>query len=72
MTVSFFVAFGWPFVELEVKVTFAEPGFFAVMFVMDVPGASGWPSGGAMYLVPVTVTAPEPEADQRWPCSVGS
>lgn len=41
VTVSFFVELGAPFVALAVKVTFAVPAFFAVMLVIDVPGASG-------------------------------
>lgn len=41
VTVSFFVELAAPFVALAVKVTFEVPTFFAVMFVIEVPGASG-------------------------------
>ena len=35
-------------------------------------GASGCSSGGARYVTPLTVTPPEPAADQRWSFSVAS
>lgn len=55
----------------RVKTTFAVPAFVANSVVIDVPGASGWLSGGSTCLVPETVTGPDPEACQVSPLSSG-
>lgn len=72
MTVSFFVEFAGPFVDDAENVTLDVPAFFVVTVVIDVPGASGCPSGGATYFVPETLTPSEPDADHRSFFSVAS